>query len=159
LRRSLALAATLVAVLMTIAAPVQAKFNVRVVIDGPGLGPPVELFNPGGEIGCLLSRPCSATSRPPARPLGPRYEVMQLLEGHHAHGLMNDRIVHDLYPFAPGGPRMFTQAGQTWHDWNRIRKVPGGWTHAPQSLIGKLQAKGLPEDPPNENGRCHRDPC
>jgi hypothetical protein len=150
MRRQLALAAAVVAGLMTITAPAQAKFNVRVVIDGPGLSAPVELFNPGVDIGCVLSRPCDSISHPPARPLGPRYMLTQFLEGHHARGPMMDRIFHDLYPFAPGGPRVFTQKGQTWHEWNRMRRAPGGWTYAPTSLMKKLRAMGLPEEPPAE---------
>jgi hypothetical protein len=137
-----------VAGLLTITPPAQAKFNVRISIGGPSLEGPVELFNPEIDIGCVFSRPCDSTSRPPAMPLGPRYMVTQSLEGHHARGLMMDRILHDLYPYAPEGPWVFTAAGQTWHEWNRLRRTPGGWTRAPRSLLMTLRANGLPAVPP-----------
>jgi hypothetical protein len=64
MKRRLMLAGTIVAGLMAITSPAHAKFNVRVVIDGPGLGAPVELFNPGIDVGCVFSRPCNSASRP-----------------------------------------------------------------------------------------------
>jgi hypothetical protein len=146
-RRPLVTAA-IVAGLITFTPPAQAKFNIRMVVSGPGLADPIELFNAGMDIGCVFSRPCSLTSPAPARPLGPRYGVIESLEGHHARGRMMDRIVHDLYPYVPGGPRVFTAAGQTWHDWNRKRHIPGGWTRAGNDLMDALRATGLPEEPP-----------
>lgn len=148
MRRQLALAAAIVAGLMTITPQAQAKFNIRLVVNGPGLADPIELFNSGTDIGCVFSRPCSLTSRAPTRPLGARYEVIESLEGHHARGRMMDRIVHDLYPYAPGGPRVFTAPGQTWHDWNKRRHIPGGWTRTGDDLMDALRAAGLPEEPP-----------
>jgi hypothetical protein len=127
MKRPLAHVAAVVLGLMTITPQAHAKFNIRLMITGPGLAAPIELLNPGVEIGCVFSRPCPLTVRTPARPLGPRYEVVEWLEGHHARGPMRDRIVHELYPHATEGPRVFTSAGQQWHDWNRKRTVPGGW--------------------------------
>lgn len=149
MRRSLVFPAAIVG-LMTITPPAQAKFVVRVVIDGPGLVQPVELSNTAVRIGCTLSTYCHPVSHPPNGRLGPRYTVTQSLEGHHARGLMMDRIVHDLYPYAPEGPWVFTAAGQIWHDWNRIRRVPGGWTPADRSLMKALRANGLSPEPPVE---------
>ena len=150
MRRSPALAAAIVAGLMMIPLPAQAKFVVRVVIDGPGLVEPVELPNTEIRVGCTFSNHCRRLLHPPDGALGPRYMVTQWLEGHHARGLMMDRIVHDLYPWAPGGPWVFTASGQTWHDWSRIRQVPGGWTPADRSLMSALRANGLPAEPPAE---------
>ena len=152
MRRPLVTAA-IVAGLMTFTPPAQAKFNIRLVVSGPGLAGPIELFNAGMDIGCVFSRPCNLTSRAPARPLGSRYEVIESLEGHHARGRMMDRIVHDLYPYASGGPRVFTPAGQTWHDWNRKRHIPGGWTRAGHDLIDALRAAGLPNSRPGNRTR------
>ncbi|HET6770101.1 MAG TPA: hypothetical protein VFH75_00500 [Actinomycetota bacterium] len=148
MRRPPVVTTAIVAGLMMITAPAQAKFNIRLVVSGPGLAGPIELFNAGMDIGCVFSRPCNLASRAPARPLGPRYEVIESLEGHHARGRMMDRIVHDLYPYAPGGPRVFTAPGQTWHDWNRKRHIPGGWTRAGHDLFDALTAAGLPQQPP-----------
>ena len=150
MRRLIALAAAMVAGLVTMAHPVQAKFNVRVIIDGPGLVEPIELPNTAVRIGCLFVKPCRSLANPPVRSLGPRFTVTQSLEGHHARGLMMDRIVHDLYPYARGGAWVFTPPGQTWHDWSRIRRVPGGWTPAHRSLMRAVQANGLPSQPPIE---------
>jgi hypothetical protein len=150
MRRGVAFAAVTFGALMTITPPAHAKFNVRVVIDGPGLPRSIELLNPVIDIGCVFNRPCSPASAPPAGPLGPRYTVIQFLEGHHARGPMMDRIVHDLYPDATGGPRLFTASGQAYHEWDRMRRVRGGWTRAPQPLITTLRARGLPAQPPIE---------
>lgn len=149
MRRSLVFTGAIVG-LMTITPPAQAKFVVRVVIDGPGLVEPVELSNTAVRVGCTLSTYCHPVSHPPNRRLGPRYTVTQSLEGHHARGLMMDRIVHYLYPYAPEGPWVLTTAGQIWHDWNRIRRVPGGWTPADRSLMKALRANGLSPKPPVE---------
>jgi hypothetical protein len=146
MRRSL-LAGTMAAALMTIAPPAQAKFVVRLVIDGPGPAGPVELPDSAVRIGCTFSRSCRPVSHPPVRPLGPRYDIDQIIEGHSPRGPEFDRIVHDLYPSAPGGPWVFTPSGQTWVDWNRTRKVPGGWTRAAPELIDALKTEGLSEAP------------
>lgn len=148
MRRPLVVTAAILVGFMTITTQAQAKFNIRLVVNGPGLAGPIELFNAGMDIGCVFSRPCSLTSRAPARPLGPRYEVIESLEGHHARGRMMDRIVHDLYPYASGGPYVFTAPGQIWHDWNRKRRIPGGWTRAGHDLMDALRAAGLPQEPP-----------
>lgn len=150
MRRPLALVAGLLAGLVMTAHPAQAKFYVRVTIEGPALIEPIELPKTDVRIGCQFSKPCHAVPKPPDGSLGPRFTVTQSLEGHHARGPMMDRIVHDLYPFAPDGPWLFTPSGQTWHDWNRIRRVPGGWTPAHRSLMKALRANGLLSAPPVE---------
>jgi hypothetical protein len=146
MRRPIAVV-SIIAGLLAITPQAQAKFNIRLMVDGPGLADPVELLNPGADIGCVFSRPCQLKVDAPAPPVGARYEVVEWLEGHHARGPMSDRIVHDLYPYAPGGPRVFTPAGQTWVDWNREQEVRGGWTRAPDELIHALKSAGLPEQP------------
>lgn len=139
----------MVAGLMTVPQPAHAKFNVRVVIDGPGLVRQIELPNTAVPIGCTFGT-CHPVSHPPGKPLGPRYEVTQFLEGHGPQGPQTDRIVHDLYPYAPGRPWVLTAPGQTWRDWNRTRRVPSGWTPASRSLMKALRANGLSLDPPVE---------
>jgi hypothetical protein len=146
MRRPIAVV-SIVAGLLAITPRAQAKFNIRLVVDGPGLADPIELFNPSIDIGCVFSRPCQLKVDSPVPPVGARYEVVEWLEGHHARGRMSDRIVHDLYPYAPGGPRVFTPPGQTWVDWNRSQQVRGGWTRAPDELIDALKSAGLPEEP------------
>ena len=150
MRRALAFAAALLASLVAIAHPAQAKFYMRVTIDGPGLAEHIELPNTAVRIGCMFIKPCRPVVNPPDESLGPRFTVIQSLEGHHSRGPMMDRIVHDLYPYADDGPWVFTLSGQTWHDWNRIRRVPAGWTPADPSLMKALRANGLPSEPPVE---------
>lgn len=149
MRRPLALVASIVAGLLALTPSAQAKFVVRLVFDGPGLVDPVELPNSAVSIGCTFST-CHPVSHPPDRALGPAYNVTQVLEGHGPHGPQMDRIVHVLYPYVTGGPRVFTAPGQTWHAWTRIRRVPGGWTRAPRTLMKTLRAHGLPAEPPVE---------
>jgi hypothetical protein len=147
MKRLMVAAAAIAAVLVTIAHPAHAKFNVRVIIEGPRLVEPIELPNTSIRIGCMFSKPCRPVAHHSERSLGPRFTVTQYLEGHHARGLMKDRVVHDLYPYAEHGPWVFTASGQTWHDWARIRRVPGGWTPAHRSLMNALRANGLPAEP------------
>jgi hypothetical protein len=68
------------------------------IIEGPGLIEPIELTNTSVLIGCMFHKPCRPVAHPPGKSLGPRFTVTQSLEGHHARGLMKDRIVYELYP-------------------------------------------------------------
>jgi hypothetical protein len=145
--KRIALLSAIVASLVAIATPAQAKFVVRLVIDGPEMTDPIELPNTSFRMGCVFLEYCHPESLPPEKPLGPRYTVTQWLEGHTPGGPMMDPILHDLYPYSPEGPWIFTAPGQTWHDWNRIRRVPSGWTPADRSLMKVLRARGLPPEP------------
>lgn len=148
MKRQFAHVAAVVLGLMTITQEAQAKFAVRLVIDGPGLPRPLELPNTSVRVGCTFARYCHPLADPPGGSLGPRFVVTQWLEGHHADGPMMDRIVHAFYPYASERPVIFTASGQTWHDWNRTRRVKGGWTPAPSQLTDALRSEGLSEQPP-----------
>jgi hypothetical protein len=80
--------------------------------------------------------------QPPTTDLGPRYTItwdIEQFEGPNVH------LVQYLYPYAEGGPVVFTpQTGA------RIMgtAVPQGWWEAPIVLRSHLESRGLPEEVP-----------
>jgi hypothetical protein len=49
-------------------------------------------------------------------------------------------LVQDLYPDAPGGPLLYTPAGQTLYD----QKTLGGWYRARAVFVAALETAGVP---------------
>ena len=78
----------------------------------------------------------------PTGDLGPRYTVLFITYAHQER-----ETVQHLYPFAQGGPAIYTPAGQRWAT-GAIGAAPEGWTRADPSLMQMLEAKGLPAEPP-----------
>lgn len=56
------------------------------------------------------------------------------------HWDKDHHLVQDLYPDAPGGPLLYTPAGQALYD----RTTAGGWYRAPSRFVDALEAAGVP---------------
>lgn len=123
--------------------------NAHVVIAGPGLpGGAIELrgddairwFQGSGVGQIMFNGPnINGTIRPNAD-LGPAYLVSLTLGGPECPSVMTQT----LYPYAPGGPQIFTPAasGDTCFE-QRV----GGWWSGPTSMLGWLNRLGVPADP------------
>jgi hypothetical protein len=142
------MAVLVAASVLALALPAQAKMEATAFIQGPGL--------PGGSSGHgsirlgmsarggypLLSGmffPSRYVTDRPTGPLGPRYEVRVEIT-------IPDQprdLVQQLYPYARGGPVLFTPPGQRF-----LVPRSGGWYRAPARLIRQLKVRGLPERSP-----------
>ena len=123
--------------------------NAHVVIAGPGLpGGTIELegddalrwFQESGVGQFTFSGPnINGTIRPNAD-LGPAYLVSLTLGAPECPAVMTQT----LYPYAPGGPQIFTPAssGDTCFE-----QREGGWWSGPISMLGWLHRLGVPADP------------
>ena len=67
--------------------------------------------------------------------LGPRLRLTWTVYWDTAH-----HLVQDLYPDAPGGPLLYTPAGQALYD----QTTAGGWYRASSRLVDALEAAGVP---------------
>lgn len=134
---------------LALALPAQAKMEATAFIEGPGL-PGASGSGPGSlRVGMsvrggypLLSGmffPARYATDRPAGALGPRYEVRV---GITVPDQAPD-LVQQLYPYAKGGPVIFTPPGQRF-----LVPRSGGWYRAPDRLIRQLEALGLPETSP-----------
>jgi hypothetical protein len=159
---------------MTLATPALAKGPSQARITGPGLshaivvaggGEPGEqttlaslaqqtnlfivLFGPGGVLGA----PRRLHTPPPKASLGPRYTVVYTVPGVEPKpGQQTGQIRQDIYPYAKGGPLIYTPSGQ--HGFGQNLKVTG-WAHGGAGLrhtlatIGALPGPGAktPQQP------------
>jgi hypothetical protein len=67
--------------------------------------------------------------------LGPRLRLTWTVYWDKAH-----HLVQDLYAEAPGGPLLYTPAGQALYD----QKTMGGWYRAPSRFVDALESAGVP---------------
>jgi hypothetical protein len=147
----------LVAVLagLTTAATAQAKGPIGGTIAGPGigdgisLGSAVDLGRFAQEAGFFpaLFRPTPdpILDHRPEGDLGPRYTVTYHLPGPNG---AQDEIRQDLYPYATGGPVLYTAPGQRFFE---TRTTRGGWFQASPTLRDKLIRAGLPPTAPGSS--------
>jgi hypothetical protein len=79
----------------------------------------------------------------PTGPLGPRYVIswtmVRELGSHRTF-----EVRSDFYPYAKGGPVMFTHGGQKVRDEAGTRVLHSGWIKSNSVLTANLQAWGLP---------------
>jgi hypothetical protein len=165
MRRALA-PAIAAALVLVLAGPALAKVAGTAFINGPGIGGGSGGQGGGGTIRMdgtdgsgypvlsgLLDPAASMTKRPKGD-LGPRYQVRFVI--HQPRG--EPPIVQHLYPFAEGGPVLYTPPGQRWIG-SATGEAPDGWFAAPPELIAELEARGLPErSPPADPDRPHSVP-
>jgi len=78
----------------------------------------------------------------PSGELGPRFTIAWSLPWSDGGPTTVDRIDQDLYPYADGGPVVYTAPGQAFYGSERTR---GGWFRAPATLVARLQTLGVPE--------------
>ena len=141
--------AAALAVIVALAGPAHAKGIQSATITGPGLDEPIDLSPPDGDGGDLAALTAFWEAMPgqpqtpeladeaPTGQLGPRYRVTwRLLTG------PDDvtAIRQDLYPYANGGPLVYTPTGQPIFGQSTL----GGWREAPVALRDRLRALGVP---------------
>jgi hypothetical protein len=145
MRRIMVAGATL-ALLLLAALPAQAKVAGEANISGPGL-PGGGSINLDGSDGAgwaafsgLLDVGAVGMEEPPTKDLGPRYEVVLDVR----QPPQTKDIVQHLYPYAEGGPLLYTPPGQKLLDF----QAPSGWAAATTDLMDMLHEAGLPESAP-----------
>jgi hypothetical protein len=147
---------------LVLAATAGAKGPVAATIDGPGTGGGISLGG-NGEPGSgaplgnlsdqagLFAAAFGQTPNPmlaerPKGNLGPRYEITYRLPGPNGD---ESTIRQDAYPYAQGGPVMYTAPGQRFFG---TRSTLGGWYRASPELKATLVRAGLPESAPSAEG-------
>jgi hypothetical protein len=157
-RRTSSLLFVSIACIVAIALPASAKGGIgplrKATIKGPGLDKPVTLKGGDGEL--LASHtdvvsgdePVETSTRP--QNLGPRYDMTFVYSTfeHGRRGMRHRRVVlhQELYPYAHGGPWIFTPAGQRLGDDPHVfPSVASGWAQGSDVLFDNLTlAWGLP---------------
>lgn len=128
-----------------IASPAQAKGERgRVMISGPALGSAITLrhgdaftyIEGSGWYQAKWDAPNINGRLQPAADLGPAYDAIFTL-GPECPG---ERVAQTLFPYAPGGPQIFTGAGQALCG----MEPPAGYWPAPVGLLRMLVERGLP---------------
>jgi hypothetical protein len=149
------LVATVVAVVLGLAAPASAKGADQATITGPGLSKPI-VINGNGEPGSVeqLGQLSDGTglfaymfggdngsgqqlAAPPAGDLGPQYSIAYRVPDGSPNG---STFRQDLYPSAPNGPVTFTPDGQEVFG----NKARTGWFQPAASFGSFLTAIGIP---------------
>ena len=152
MRRTLFATAALALIVLVLAAtPAFAKFeNAQITITGPGLSAPIQLsgydaalwerysgvFEPKWQTPNVEGRPAADTD------LGPAYRAEVSFDcGDQAPGA----FAETLYPYAPGGPQIFTGSGARFCG---ITASPG-YFPASVRLLHLLVSRGLPRTAPD----------
>ena len=78
----------------------------------------------------------------PRGELGPRFTIAWSLPWSDGGPTKVDEVEQDLYPYADGGPVVYTAPGQTFYVSEHTR---GGWFRAPTALVTRLQTLGIPD--------------
>jgi hypothetical protein len=161
--RTLATLAVAAGLVLAVAVPATAKGPVGVTVTGPNGATPVVIDNdtqdtwPSG-FGTLMTdmgmwgalgsqeedAPAPFTPAPPdglsSAALGPRFQLDWAM--YHGGSGTGDLIVTQfLYPEAPGGPVVFTPAGQPVDPY--VPLTLGGWTRTTGDVVATLEALGV----------------
>jgi hypothetical protein len=144
---------------MALAVPAQAKIEGTAFIDGPGISGGTGGSDGSGSIRMdgsdgagypvlsgMLEPGRYLTTRPDGN-LGPRYEARLVITAPNGQ----PDVTQHLYPFAEGGPVLYTPPGQEFV-MSPTGEAPGGWYNAPAKLIRELHHRGLPTTPPAAAG-------
>jgi hypothetical protein len=153
MRRAFVMTLAFVALLMA-ALPARAKGVAGAAsIKGPGIG-----GGSNGDSGAINMRGAHGSgypfmaglfdgvegrNEPPTDALGPRYVARFVPR--QPSGMAP--VVQHLYPYAEGGPLIYTAPGQEWIG-GRDGTAPSGWFSMTQELLDELVARGLPEAAP-----------
>jgi hypothetical protein len=127
----------------------QAKGPSGATLTGPGIGEPVELAmswerdsiveDTGLMYALWAHEPDPMLDRAPAVSLGSRYAITWEVPGPDGR---IDVVVQDFYPYADGGPLLYTEPGTAFTDGQRAH---GGWYRAPNRLLTTVHDLGVPE--------------
>ena len=140
------------AAVLAFGSPAEAKGPSELVITGAGLARPIVVepdddsyalsrimgatafFDSAFSTSALGERAAlrSATRRPDH---GARLRLTWSVDPYR-----RQHLVQDLYPYARGGPLLYTPAGQQLFD----QTTPGGWYRAAPRLVDLLQSAGVP---------------
>jgi hypothetical protein len=118
-------------------------------IEGPGMSSP-GIIQRRSDIDRLSNATLEARHEQTDRPAssGPAYLLEYRFAVGDADGSRVETVRQTLYPFAEGGPVVFTSRGQMIDmSFGPVRFDPG-WYEVPGWVIGKLRGVGLPDAPP-----------
>jgi hypothetical protein len=144
-RVGLGIVIALAASVATIGSPVDAKGMSGVTITGAGLGRPIVVDYRTDSVALdrlMAIAPYFAdtsTGAPVAARraigLGPPLRLTWSVEWE-----TTQRVIQNIYPYAPGGPMVHTPAGQPMFD----RKTMSEWYQAGPDVLAALQSVGVP---------------
>lgn len=147
----------LTAVFLALPAAALAKGPSAASISGPGLSEPLLVTGLGDESGLVGQTgffpatfgqsPDPMSSARPKGHLGPRYTIRYTVPGPNN---TNAVIRQDVYPYAKGGPVLYTKPGQPFFETERTH---GGWYRAGADLKQTLLRLGLPAATPAGTSR------
>ena len=139
------------ATVIAFGSPAEAKGPSALMITGAGLVRPIVVEPDDGRY--VLSRIMEASAffdaaspigshraggaavRHPLAGPGPRLRLTWSVEWNRTQ-----HVVQDVYPYASGGPLLYTPAGQRLFD----ETTPGGWYRAAPRLVDLLRSVGVP---------------
>src|SRR5215467_7891544 len=155
-----------IAAALTLATPALAKGATQARITGPGLAHAIvisvhgEATGPTSRLGTLawqtglfavlfgpsgnIPAPARLAGAPPAGTLGPRYTLIYTVPGvtPNPTSAMYGHIRQDLYPWAAGGPVIYTPPGQQGFNGGTVQAA--GWFRGRPPLARVLAQIGLP---------------
>jgi hypothetical protein len=139
-----------VASMVAMATPAGAKVAGSATISGPGIGGGGSITmggTGGGRFPMMtgLFDPGLVSGERPPGALGPRYVSTYVIE----EPAGQPAIVQHLYPFADGGPLVYTPRDQEWLGGGADGTARSGWFRAPPELVEELRARGLPAEAPS----------
>lgn len=128
------------------ALPAQAKVAGVASINGPGLGGGISMRGNDGAgyppVSGLFEE-SNGMSQAPTTVLGPRYVSRYVVREPDGP----PPVVQYLYPYAEGGPLVYTPPGQEWIG-GADGTAASGWFRMNPDLLEALIARGLPETSP-----------
>jgi hypothetical protein len=154
-----------IAVTAAVATPALAKGATQATITGPGLARPVTVFAPGealpgqgdalsglagqtglftalfGPAGRTPDEPSPLRTPPAAASLGPKYTLTYTVPGVFGPSQTDGHIRQYLYPFAAGGPAIYTPPGQ--HGFGQPLQA-ARWLRGTPQLTATLIRLGIP---------------
>jgi hypothetical protein len=151
----IALGAFLVAASGTAAA----KFaSYSLTIDGPGMDSPGAIHQRRAigrvSVATLIGTNRTRIERPRSR--GPAYRLEYSFGVSDANGSRTETIRQTLYPFATGGPVVFTPRRQRIEMSYGPVRFAAGWFEVPRWVIRTLEGEGLPQTPPEPDAASAR---
>jgi hypothetical protein len=149
--RIFAIAIAIVLAVLLAPATAHAKGPNAATIDGAGLTAPIPVDHGGGERGLstlidqtgffsatFREQPDPMLDAAPTQDLGPMLVVSWNVPSGQTTA---DTIRQEVYPYAAGGPVVYTAPGQSFLQSERTR---GGWYRAPAALTATLTQLGVP---------------
>jgi hypothetical protein len=140
---------------VTLTLPAEAKISGSATISGPGIpggsggsggGGSIHLDGSDGRGYPVLAgmvEPARYLTTRPRGDLGPRYEARLSITAPTGQ----PEVVQHLYPFAPGGPVLYTPPGQEFV-MSATGEAADGWFRISSALMRELWNRGFPRTSP-----------